>query len=121
MVKLTVQGWGFSCFEYEVNDEGEGNKIICQICHKFYSTEQEQKKSANKYKGLEKFLQQVNAYVNGSSIVKKIIFKKHLQNENHKIAALHLKENKKLSQVAEDTNKSSGNSSQNKSSTGTAK
>ena len=31
MVKLrTVQGWGFSCREYEVNDEGEVNKIICK-------------------------------------------------------------------------------------------
>ena len=49
MVKLrTVQGWGFSCFEYEVNDEGKVNKIMCKICRKFYSTEQEQKKSANK-------------------------------------------------------------------------
>ena len=49
MVKLrTIQGWGFSCFEYEVNDEGKVNKIMCKICHKFYSTEQEQKKSANK-------------------------------------------------------------------------
>ena len=33
MVKLrTVQGWGFSCLEQEVNDEGEVNKIICKIC-----------------------------------------------------------------------------------------
>ena len=63
----------------------------------------------------------MNAYVNGSSVVKKINFKKHLQNENHEITALHLKENQKLSQVAEDTNKSSGNSSQNNSSTGAAK
>ena len=37
MVKLrTVQGWGFSCLEYEVNDEGEVNKIICKICREFY-------------------------------------------------------------------------------------
>ena len=42
---------------------------------------------------------------------------KHLQNENHEIAALRFKKNQILSQVAEDTNKSSGNSSQNKSST----
>ena len=70
MVKLrTVQGWGFSCLEYEVNDEGEVNKIICKICREFYSTEQEQKKLANKYKGSEKFLEQANAYVNGSSVV----------------------------------------------------
>ena len=28
MVKLrTVQGWGFSCLEYEVNDEGEVNNM----------------------------------------------------------------------------------------------
>ena len=119
MVKLTtVQGWGSSCLEYEVNDEGEANKIIWKICHEFFSTEQEQKKLASKYKGSEKFLQQVNAYVNDSSIVKEVNFKKHLQNENHKIAALHLKENQILSQVAEDTNESSCNSSQNKSSTG---
>ena len=70
MVKLrTVQGWGFSCLEYEVNDEGEVNKIICKICREFYSTEQEQKKLANKYKGSEKFLEQANAYVNDSSVV----------------------------------------------------
>ena len=122
MVKLrTVQGWGFSCLEYEVNDEGEVNKIICKICREFYSTEQEQKKLANKYKVSEKFLQQANAYVNGSSVVTKVNFEKYLQNENHEIAALRLKENQILSQVAEDTNKSSGNSSQNKSSTGTPK
>ena len=121
MVELrTVQGWGFSCLEYEVNDEGEVNKIICKICSKFYSTEQEQKKLANKYKGSEKFLQQANAYINGSSVAKKVNFEKHLQNENHKIAALHLKENQ-ISQVGECTNESSGNSSQNKSSTGTPK
>ena len=70
-------------------------------------------------KGSEKFFQRVNAYVNGSSVVKKVNFKKHLQNENCEIAALHLKENQILSQVAEDTNESSGNSSQDKSSTGT--
>ena len=116
----TVQGWGFSCLEYKVNDEGGVNKIICKICRKFYSTEQEQKKLANKYKGSEKFLQQANAYINGSSIVKKVNFKKHLQNENHKIAALHLK-NQIFSQVAEDTNESSSNSSQNKTSTGAPK
>ena len=69
MVKLrTVQGWGFSCLEYEVNDEGEVNKIICKICREFYSTEQEQKKLANKYKGSEKFLEQANAYVNEEKI-----------------------------------------------------
>ena len=46
MVKLrTVLGWGFSCLEFEVNDEGEVNNIICKICNKFYSTEQEQKTS----------------------------------------------------------------------------
>ena len=79
MVKLrTVQGWGFTCLEYKVNDEGEVNKIICKIFREFYSTEQEQKKFANKYKVSEKFLQQGNAYVNGSSIVKKVNFKKHL-------------------------------------------
>ena len=122
MVKLrTVQGWGFSCLEYEVNDEGEVNKIICKICREFYSTEQEQKKLANKYKGSEKFLQQVNAYINGSSLVKTVNFEKHLQNEIHKIAALRLKENQILSQIAEDTNESSGKSSLNKSSTGTPK
>ena len=72
MVKLrTIQGWGFSHLEYKVNDEGEVNKIICKICCEFYSIEQEQKKLANKYKGSEKFLQQVNTYVNGPSIVKK--------------------------------------------------
>ena len=50
MVELrTVQGWGFSCLEYEVNDEGEVNKIICKICREFHSTKQEQKKVANKY------------------------------------------------------------------------
>ena len=121
MVELrTVQGWGFSCLEYEVNDEGEVNKIICKICREFYSTEQEQKKLANKYKGSEKFLQQANAYVNDSSVVKKVNFEKHLQNENHEIAALRLKENQ-ISEVAEDTNESSGNSSENKSSTGAPK
>ena len=57
------------------------------------STEQEQKKLANKYKGSEKFLQQGNAYVNGSSIVKKVNFEKYLQHENHEIAASYLKEN----------------------------
>ena len=77
MVKLrTVRGWGFSCLEYEVNDEGEVNQIICKIFRKFYSTEQEQKKLVNKYKGSEKFLQQTNAYVNGSSVVKKSKFRK---------------------------------------------
>ena len=55
MVKLrTIQGWGFCCLEYEVNDEGEVNKIICEICREFYSTKQEQKKLANKYKRVRK-------------------------------------------------------------------
>ena len=75
----------------------------------------------NKYKGSEKFLQQVNAYINGSSLVKTVNFEKHLQNEIHKIAALRLKENQILSQIAEDTNESNGKSSQNKSSTGAPK
>ena len=122
MVELrTVQGWGFSCLKYEVNDEGEVNNTICKICRKFYSTEQEQKKLANRYKGLQKFLQQANAYVNGSSVVEKVNFEKHLQNENHEIAALRLKESQILSQVAENINKSSGSSSQNKSSIGAPK
>ena len=84
MVKLrTVQGWGYSCLEYEVNDEGEISNIICKICHKFYFTKQELKKLANKYKRSEKFLQQANAYVNGSSVVKKENFQKYLENKNH--------------------------------------
>ena len=84
MVKLrTVQGWEYSCLEYEVNDEGEISKIICKICHEFYFTKQELKKLANKYKRSEKFLQQANAYVNGSSVVKKENFQKYLENKNH--------------------------------------
>ena len=55
---------------------------------------------ARTYKGSEKFLQQANAYVNDSSVVKKVNSEKHLQNENHEIAAaLRLKENQ-ISEVA---------------------
>ena len=88
MFKNTFKKYWNHCLEYEVHDEGEVNKIISKICHKLYSTEQEQKKLVNKCKGSEKFLQQANAYINGSSVVKKVDFEKHLQNENHEIAAL---------------------------------
>ena len=46
----------------------------------------------SKVKGSKKFIDQSNAYIDGTVVVKKCNFEKHLTHENHKTAALRLKE-----------------------------
>ena len=46
----------------------------------------------SKVKGSKKFIDQSNAYIDGTAVVKKCNFEKHLTDENHKTAALRLKE-----------------------------
>ena len=101
MVKQkTVEGWFFSCVGYEIDESGEVMKIFCKTCWEFYSLEKEQNELAAKYKGSEKFLEQSNAYVNGTRVIKKVNFEKHLTFENHKKAVLRLRE-KQLSVSAQ--------------------
>ena len=90
--KKTVEGWGFSCLGYEIDKSGEVMKIFCKPCREFYSLEKEQNELAAKCKGSEKFLEQSNAYVNGTCVIKKVDFEKHLTFENHKKAVLRLRE-----------------------------
>ena len=51
---------------------------------------QEKEKNAilSKVKGSQKFIDQSNAYIDGTAVVKKCNFEKHLTHKNHKIAAL---------------------------------
>ena len=46
----------------------------------------------SKVKGSKKFINQSNAYFDGTAVVKKCNFKENLTNQNHKTAALRLKE-----------------------------
>ena len=46
----------------------------------------------SKVKGSKKFIDQSNAYIDGTAAAKKCNFKKHLTHKNHKTAALRLKE-----------------------------
>ena len=46
----------------------------------------------SKVKGSKKFIDQSNAYIDGTAAVKKCDFEKHLTHENHKTTALKLKE-----------------------------
>ena len=92
MVKRkTVEGWGFSCLGYEIDKSGKVMKIFCKTCREFYSLEKEQNELAAKCKGSEKFLEQSNAYVDGTHVIKKVNFEKHLTFEKHKKADLRLR------------------------------
>ena len=93
MVKVkTVEGWGFNCMGYETDECGEFTKKFCKICPTFYSSAHEQERLSTKCKGSGKFLQQSNAYVNVTNIIKKANFAKHLLFENHKKATLRCKD-----------------------------
>ena len=46
----------------------------------------------SKVKGSKEFINQSNAYIDGTAVVKKCNFKKYLTHENHETAALTLKE-----------------------------
>ena len=46
----------------------------------------------SKVKGSKKFIDRSNAYIDGTAVVKNCNFEKHLTHENHKTAALRLKE-----------------------------
>jgi hypothetical protein len=61
------------------------------------------KQLSEKYKGLEKFLEQSNAYVNGMHVIKKANFAKHLLFENNKKATLRLKEKELMSAAAQSS------------------
>ena len=93
MVKrTTVENWGFSCLGMEIDDSGEVVKIFCKTCRGFFSQEKEKNAMPSKVKGSKKFIDQSNAYIDGTAVVKKCNFEKHLTHENHKTAALRLKE-----------------------------
>ena len=76
----------------EIDDSGEVVKIFCKTCREFFSQEKEKNAMLSKVKGSKKFIDQSGAYIDGTAIVKKCNFEKHLTQENHKTAALRLKE-----------------------------
>ena len=107
MVKQkTVEGWGFSSLGYETDESGEVTKIFCKTCQEFYSVDEGQNELAAKCKGSAKFLHQSNAYVNGTHVIKKVNFEKHLTFANHKIAALRLREKELMSASAQSSSSS---------------
>ena len=93
MVKrTTVENWSFSYLGMEIDDSEEVVKIFCKTCRECFSQEKGNKAMLSKVKGSKKFINQSNAYFDGTAVVKKCNFKKHLTNQNHKTAALRLKE-----------------------------
>ena len=93
MVKrTTVENWGFSCLGMEIDDSGEVVRIFCKTCREFFSQEKEKNAMLSKVKGSKKFINQSNAYIDGTAVVRKCNFEKHLTHKNHKTAALRLKE-----------------------------
>ena len=93
MVKrTTVEKWGFSYLGMEIDDSEEVVKIFRKTCREFFSQEKGNNAMLSKVKGSKKFIDQSKAYFDGTAAVKKCNFKKHLTNENHKTAALRLKE-----------------------------
>ena len=54
----------------------------------------------SKLSGSVKFIDQSNAYVDGTNVIKKNNFEKHLTCKNHKTAALRLKESQLVTTVA---------------------
>ena len=83
MVKLkTVEGWGFTCLGYGTNEYGEVTKMFCKTCREFTPLTMNKTKLSAKFKGSGKFLEQSNAYVNGTHVIKKANFEKHLIFEN---------------------------------------
>lgn len=104
MVKQkTVEGWGFACLGFETNEYGEVTKMFCKTCREFYSSNNEQNKLSAKFKGSGKFLEQSNAYVNGTRVIKKTNFEKHLNFENHRNATLRLREKDLMSAAAQSS------------------
>lgn len=90
--RKTVESWGFSSLGFEINEFGEVVKIFCKTCREFYSSEKEKNTMLSKVSGSSKFIDQSNAYIDGTTVIKKNNFEKHLTYENHKKAALRLKE-----------------------------
>ena len=93
MVKrTTVENWGFSCLGMEIDDSGKVVKIFCKTCREFFSQEKEKNAMLSKVKESKKFINQSNACIDGTAVVKKCNFEKHLTHENHKTAALRSNE-----------------------------
>ena len=76
----------------EIVDSGKVVKIFCKTFREFFSQEKEKNAMLSKVKRPKKFIDQSNAYIDGTVVVKKCNFEKHLTHENHKTAALGLKE-----------------------------
>ena len=76
----------------EIDDSGEVVKIFCKTCRECFCEEKEKNAMLSKVKGSKKFIDQSNAYIDSTAVVKKCNLEKHLTHENHKTAALRLKE-----------------------------
>ena len=66
--RKTVESWGFNNLGYECNEYGEVTVIFCRTCREYYSTNAISSSSSTLIKS------QVDKFVSGTNIVKKIFF-----------------------------------------------
>ena len=64
---------------------------MCKTCRELVSQEKEKNAMLSKIKGSKKFIDESNAYIDCTALVK-CNFEKHLTHKNHKTTALRLKE-----------------------------
>ena len=82
MVKrTTVENWSFSYLGMEIDDSEEVVKIFCKTCRECFSKEKGNKAMLSKVKGSKKFINQSNAYIDGTAVVKMCNFEKHFNSQ----------------------------------------
>ena len=89
MVKVSIlRGWGYSdnILGWELNEEstGEVKLVYCKLCRDYY----DDKKMATKVGAVKK---QVEKFVKGTSVIKKVNFQGHIDTEIHRTADLRLR------------------------------
>ena len=101
MVKVsTLRGWGYSDnilgWELDVSSAGDVKLVYCKVCREFYN----EKKMAAKSGAIRK---QVEKFVKGTHVIKKVNFQVHISTEIHITAALRLKEKALISCTTADS------------------
>ena len=101
MVKeSTLRGWGYSDnllgWESDEVSAGEVKLLYCKVCCEFY----DDKKMATMSGAVKK---QVEKFIKGKHVIKKVNFQGHINTEIHTTAALRLKEKALISCTAADS------------------
>ena len=65
----------------KIDNSGEVVKIFGKTCRSFFSQGKEKNAMLSKVKGSKKFINQSNAYIDGTAVVKMCNFEKHFNSQ----------------------------------------